>query len=99
MNNTRGNTGPSGEINASSLPENRTLYDVFDRAKVAALKNALKLGELIPDIRLNGCFGDVEATDENRPMQALRLAGLLRHQLLSLECIKIILANEKRQRD
>ncbi len=99
MNNTRGNTGPSGEIDAGSLAANRTLYDVFDRAKVAALKNALKLVDLISDVTLDGCFGDVEATDENRPMQALRLAGLLRHQLLSLECIKIIIANEKRQRD
>ncbi len=97
MNSIRGSIGPRDEINTG--PETRTLRDIFERNKVAALKNALKLVELIPDTELDGKFGDVQATDDDRPMQAVRLARQLWHELVSMECAKIIIADEKRRQN
>ncbi len=91
--------GPRDEINTGNLPETRTLRDIFQRNNLAALKNALRLVELIPDTELDGKFGDVQATDDNRPMQAVRLARQLWHELVSMECAKIIIANEKRRQN
>ncbi len=97
MNSIRASIGSRDEINTGSLPETRTLRDIFERNKVAALKNALKLAELIPDTELDGKFGDVLATDDNRRMQAVRLARQLWHELLTMECANVIIANEKRR--
>jgi hypothetical protein len=72
----------------SNLPENLTLRQIFDRDKVGALENALKLAKLIREIGLDEWFGDVEATDDNRPMPALQLAHQLCDQLLILEYLK-----------
>ncbi len=99
MNSIRASIEPRDEINTGSLPEARTLRDIFERNKVAALKNALKLVELIPDTELDEKFRDVEATDDNRPMQAVRLARQLWHELVSMECANMIIANEKRRRN
>jgi hypothetical protein len=86
------------------MPENLTLRDIFDRNKIGALKNALKVEEMIRDIELDERFGelaerfgDVEATDDNRPMSALKLARQLCHQLLTLACLRLIIANENRR--
>ncbi len=99
MNSIRASIGPRDEINTGSPPETRTLRDIFERNKVVALKNALKLVELIPDTELDGKFGKVEATDDNRLTQAVRIARQLWHELVSMECAKILIANEKRRQN
>jgi hypothetical protein len=77
------------------LLEDCTLRENFNHNKVGALKTALKLESLISDIVFDDCFGDVAADDEHRPLRALKVARELSRRLLSIECIKIIIANEK----
>ena len=88
---------PEGEselADCRSLPENRTLREIFDRDKAAALDFATQLIELIPDIGLDGCFDDDPATDENRPMLPLLVAQQLRDALENLECVQRIMSKE-----
>ena len=77
-----------------TLPENRTLREIFDRDKSATLEIAKKLSEMIPDIELDGWFGDDTARDDNRPMRELSLARQLCNALETIECLKLIIANE-----
>lgn len=75
-------------------PENLTLRQIYDRDKAHALMNARKIVELIGDMKLNGWFGDFEATDANCPMASRRLAEELCDQLRHLERLKIIISDE-----
>jgi hypothetical protein len=85
-NNMDGETDP-----ALDFPHNPTLRGIFDRNKKDALENAIQLVGLIREIALDCWFGeDVEATEDNRPMPALKLAKKLCDQLLTLEHVKII---------
>ena len=78
----------------NSSPEERTLREIFDRDKAAALEHVKWLSELIPDIALDGDFEDGGATDENRPMRTLALAKGLCAALENLECLKLVIAKE-----
>lgn len=79
----------------SNLPADLTLRRIFNRNKVDALDNAARLAEMIwDDVKLNGRFGEVEATENNCPMLALQLAQELCDQLRTLQRLKLIFANE-----
>ena len=84
----------SGTDERNASPENRTLREIFDRDKEAALDLATELIELIPDIEFDGWFEDDPATDANRPMRSLLLARQLCDALENVECVKIIMAKE-----
>ncbi len=89
--------GPEREIEVTddeTSPWNRTIREIFDRDKVAAVDIAERLTEMIAEIDRNGWFGDDAATDDNRPMRELRLARQLCEALENIECIKLIIAKE-----
>jgi hypothetical protein len=81
------------EPNAS--PEERTLREIFDPDKAAALDWAEQLCEMIPHIELDGLFGDDVATDDNRPMPTLVLAKELCAALENIECLKLLMEKEQ----
>jgi hypothetical protein len=81
-------------VEAEASDENRTLREIFDRDKTAALVIAKQLRELIAKIELDEWFVFNLATDENRPMPALRLAQQLCDTLQNIECVKLIIAQE-----
>jgi hypothetical protein len=81
--------------NDSSGAKNRTMREIFDRSKSVALDCAEELSEMIPDLELDGLFGDDDATDDKRPMPTLVLAKQLCAALENIECIKVIMEKEQ----
>jgi hypothetical protein len=83
------------ELANDSSAEKRTLREIFDRDKSVALDCAEQLSEMIPDIELDGLFGDDVATDDKRPMPTLLLAKALCAALESMECVKLLIEKEQ----
>jgi hypothetical protein len=77
-----------GESKASA--ESRTLLKIFDRDKSAALEAVQELAELIPQLKIDAWLDDDCATDEDRPMRALRVAQQLCAALERIERAKVI---------
>ena len=50
---------------------------------------------MIPDLELDGLFGDDDATDDKRPMPTLGLAKVLCAALENMECVKVIMEKEQ----
>jgi hypothetical protein len=87
------NQAESPERSASD--EDRTLREIFNRDKGAALDFAMMLKKSIPDIELDGEFEyDDDVKDENGPMRSLRLARLLCEALANLQCVKMIMGRK-----
>jgi hypothetical protein len=85
----------TGIIEGHGPREDRTLRGIFDRDKSVALDCAEQLSEMIPELQLDGLFGDDVATDDKRPMPTLVLAKELCAALENIECIKMIMEKEQ----
>jgi hypothetical protein len=85
----------TGIVQRNASPENRTLREIFDRSKSVALDCAARLSEMVPDLELDGLFGDDDATDDKRPMPTLVLAKGLCAALENIECVKVIMEKEQ----
>ncbi len=78
----------------SNLPENQTVRQIFERNKLGALKNALKLPELIRGIELDDDWLDDDMLEDDIRMLALELARQLCVQLRNVRRLMIVIASE-----